>query len=166
MMKSYLLSSFVRSHGFLDEAAFRQAEPQSWLVWEAGPWKPGGSRTLIGFTPPTPAPAPVSTGAEALAYALLPKDDGHEQVTLGRNPSCDIVINDGTISMMHLVFIRAGTGWTVQDAGSRNGSSMGGAALESGKPLALTSGARLQAGSVHFSFYEPKDMLWRLKQHH
>lgn len=161
-MKSYLLSAFVHSHAHLDEEAFRQSEPHSWLVWEAGPWKPGGSRTLLSMPSPVPArPASPAPGVEALAYALSPKD----QVTLGRNPSCDIVINDGTISTLHLVFTRAGTEWTVQDSGSRNGSTLMSAPLGPGKPMLLRSSARLMAGSVTFSFYEPKDMLWRLKQY-
>ena len=162
-MKSYLLSAFVRTHAHMDEEAFKLSEPAHWLVWEAGPWKPGGARTLSAV--PAPAPLAVSPGVEALAYALAPKDGTRDQVTLGRNPICDIVINDGTISMLHLVFVRVEGGWTVQDSGSRNGSSLAGAPLESGKPRALASCARLMAGSVAFSFYEPKDMLWRLKQY-
>jgi hypothetical protein len=162
-MKSYLISAFVRTHAHLDEESFRQSEPSPWLVWEAGPWKPGGARTLTA-TPPPLAP-PAAAGAEALAYTLSPKDSTKDQVTLGRNPICDIVINDGTVSMLHLVFMRTGSVWTVQDSGSRNGSSLSGSPLESGKPKNLISTARLMAGSVAFSFYEPKDMLWRLKQY-
>jgi hypothetical protein len=163
-MKSYLLSAFVRTHAHLDEEAFRLSEPSPWLVWEAGPWKPGGARTLTAL-PSAPAHAPLAAGAEALAYTLSPKDPAGNQVTLGRNPTCDIVINDGTVSMLHLVFTRTDKGWTVQDSGSRNGSTLSGAPLESGKPQQLISTARLMAGSVAFSYYEPKDMLWRLKQY-
>ena len=159
-MKSYLLSAFVRTHSHLDDEAFRISEPSPWLVWEAGPWKPGGARTLTAVPPPQVAnPA---AGAEALAYNLSPREN---QVTLGRNPTCDIVINDGTVSMLHLVFMKGETGWTVQDSGSRNGSSLSGTPLESGKPKLLISTARLMAGSVAFSFYEARDMLWRLKQY-
>ncbi len=163
-MKSYLISAFVRTHGHLDEEAFRLSEPSAWLVWEAGPWKPGGARTLTAV-PPALMVHPVSSAAEALAYSLAPKESTKEQVTLGRNPVCDIVINDGTVSMLHLVFVRSETGWLVQDSGSRNGSNLSGTPLESGKPKPLISTARLMAGSVAFSFYEPKDMLWRLKQY-
>lgn len=164
VIKSYLLSAFVRSHAHLEEEAFLKAEPHCWLVWEAGPWKPGGARTLTSYPKPSsPTPTPVAPGLEALAYSLTPKDN--VQVTLGRNAICDIVINDGTISMLHLVFVRADGGWTVQDSGSRNGSALMGSPLESGKAQKLHSTARLTAGSVAFSFYEPKDMLWRLKQY-
>ena len=166
-MKSYLLSSFVRTHGHLDEEAFRRSEPHSWLVWEAGPWKPAGRTTLTTMLGPLPAATPTvpAPGVEALAYALAPRDGTRDQVTLGRNPICDIVINDGTISMLHLVFVRTPTGWSVQDSGSRNGSMLASTPLESGKARPLASNARLVAGSVAFSFYEPKDMLWRLKQY-
>lgn len=163
MVKSYLISSFVRSHGYLEEEAFRRAEPQPWLVWEAGPWKPGGSKTLTGT--PTPIPATAPKGGEALAFALTTKDVPEAQVTLGRGDTCDIIINDGTVSTLHLVFARGSFGWTVADAGSRNGSTLQGTALGAGRPLALNSGMRLTAGAVEFSFYEWKDMLWRLKQY-
>lgn len=167
MVKSYLLSSFVRTHGYLDEEAFRRSEPQPWLVWEAGPWKPGGAKTIVGISSPTPVPTPIPKGAEALAFALAVKDGTAEaQVTLGRGDTCDIVINDGTVSTLHLVFTRTAAGaWAVADAGSRNGSSVHGVPLEPGKPRALVTGTRLTAGTVEFSFYEPKDMLWRLKQY-
>lgn len=166
-LKSYLLSAFVRSHGHLDEDAFRRAEPHPWLIWEAGPWKPGGARTLVSFARPTPVPAPrVPKGIEVLAFAFNVKDDAPEpQVTLGRGDGCDILINDGTVSTQHLVFLRGAEGWLVQDVGSRNGSTMQGAPLKAGKPTLLRSQSRLTAGSVDFSFYEPNDMLWRLKQH-
>ena len=164
-MKSYLLSAFVRSHAHLDEDAFRLSEPHSWLVWEAGPWKPGGARTLTSMPSPIPAPASPAPGVEALAYALCPRDGTRDQVTLGRNPICDIVINDGTISMLHLVFVRAGTGWSVQDSGSRNGSMLASIAARVGQAAGAAEQWRLMAGSVAFSFYEPKDMLWRLKQY-
>ncbi len=164
-MKSYLLSAFVRTHAHLDEEAFRLSEPSPWLVWEAGPWKPGGARTLTAVPPPTPAPTSAPPGAEALAFSLAPNNPTKNEVTLGRSPTCDIVINDGTVSQLHLAFVRTTQGWTVQDAGSRNGSSLSGSPLENGKPKGLMSSARLMAGSVAFSFYEPRDMLWRLKQY-
>jgi hypothetical protein len=163
-MKSYLLSAFVRTHSHLDEETFRLSEPSPWLVWEAGPWKPGGARTLTA-APPPPSLATVPAGAEALAFMLAPKDPSKDHVTLGRADTCDIVINDGTVSTQHLVFRRTPQGWTVEDAGSRNGSSLSGSPLEPGKPKGLLSTARLMAGSVAFSYYEPRDMLWRLKQY-
>jgi hypothetical protein len=166
MVKSYLMSSFVRTHGYLDEEAFRRAEPQPWLVWEAGPWKPGGAKTIVGVSSPTPVPARIPKGAEALAFALTTRQlDPESQVTLGRGETCDIIINDGTVSTLHLVFAKGAQGWTVADAGSRNGSTLQGAPLGAGRPIGLVSGARLTAGSVDFSFYEWKDMLWRLKQY-
>lgn len=160
-MKSYLLSSFVRTHAHLEEDVFRLSEPSCWLVWEAGPWKPGGARTLTA-TPPKQLASTVTPGVEALAYALTAKDG--RQITLGRG-ECDIEINDGTISTQHLAFVQKEGVWMVADSGSRNGSSLNGAPLVVGNPRPLMTSARIMAGSVAFSFYEPKDMLWRLKQY-
>ena len=161
-MKSYLLSSFVRTHAHLEEDMFRLSEPSCWLVWEAGPWKPGGARTLTAVPPKQPGPT-AAPGVEALAYALAAKDG--QQIALGRGTECEISINDGTISTQHLAFVRMDGVWMVADSGSRNGSTLNGAPLVVGKPKPLMTSARIMAGSVAFSFYEPKDMLWRLKQY-
>lgn len=134
-MSSYLLSVLAQRHRAHDLDIFVTANPWDWLVWEAG----------------------------AQALALAARDGSTAQVTVGRGKSCDLVINDGTLSSLHLVYMRGPRGWTVRDAGSRNGSVFGGAKLEPGVPRLLRSGDRVEAGSVTLTLYEAAGLLERLR---
>ena len=159
-MRSYLLSVLATRHRAHDVDIFQTANPWDWVVWEPGPWKPAAQDTLTS-RPVATAPAP--KGTEALALALVARDGANAQVTLGRGQSCDLVINDGTLSSLHLVFMHGPSGWTVRDAGSRNGTVLRGAKLMPGQPKPLQSGDRLNAGSVVLTFYEPGQLLERLR---
>lgn len=155
-MKSYLLSVLVRMYRGLDLEAFRRAHPDDWLLWEPGTWRPPSARTVI--IPPS-APQVQPSAGEALAFSLA----AQPQLTLGRGTTCDVVINDGTLSQMHLVLERADDGWLVRDAGSRNGSWLDGVALGPGMERRLRAGARLKAGQVALTYYDPQHMHQRLQ---
>ncbi|MFT3842669.1 MAG: FHA domain-containing protein [Myxococcaceae bacterium] len=170
-MKSYLLSSLVFRFSSSELDAFTKVHTHDWLLWEPGAWKPPASTTAVmGSTPvpkqPTPppgsTPVPGKSAGEALALAMEPRKDG-KPITLGRGSDCDAVINDGTLSQIHLVFMRDDKGWTVRDAGSRNGSSVDGVKLQPGKPIPLRAGMRVLAAQVAFTFYDAASMLARLK---
>ena len=159
-MKSYLLSSLAFRFGSAEGDTFARAFPHDWVLWEPGAWKAPASTThlLSGTATPTPSKA-----GEALALALEPRADG-APLKLGRGAECDAIINDGTLSQVHLVFMRGTDGvWTVRDANSRNGSKLDAVKLEPGKPAALSNGARLVAAQVAFTFYNSTGMLARLK---
>jgi len=157
---SYLLSWLRRKFGSADLASFESLHPHDWMVWEAGPWHPPeqAGATLVASGP---VPAPPGSG-ESLAIAI-PRQARRPYVTLGRGPENDVVVDDATLSRVHLVLMRpAGGGWTVRDAGSSNGTLLDGHRLAAGVPEPLASGARLQAGSVHLTFLGPADLLRRL----
>jgi hypothetical protein len=161
-LKSYLISSLTFRFSGAELDSFKKAHPHDWLLWEPGSWKPPGSTTLVG-PGLTTTPTPGRPTGEALALALEPKKDG-SQLTLGRGGECDAVINDGTLSTLHLVFMQSAGGvWTVRDAGSRNGSSIDGIKLQPGTPMPLKTGCKLTAAGVAFTFYGPAGMLQRLK---
>ena len=107
--------------------------------------------------PPTVA-APLE--GSALAIALEPVVRDGTQITLGRSASCDLVIEEGTVSQVHLVFRQAPDGWTVEDPGSTNGSWLEGVRLEKAVAQKLADGARLQAAQVLFTFASSSG-LWR-----
>lgn len=160
-MKSYLLSQLVFRFANRDLATFEQSHAHDWLMWEPGRWKPPASATVMLGDAAPQAPAAKASG-EALALALLPGTSGN--FTLGRGNECDAPINDGTLSQLHLVFMRSARGeWTVRDAGSKNGSWVDGKKLESGQPIALRDGTRIVAAQVAFTYYTPNGMLARIK---
>jgi pSer/pThr/pTyr-binding forkhead associated (FHA) protein len=50
-----------------------------------------------------------------------------ERVTIGCDPSNVVCIDtDATVSRLHAVLERYGSGWTVRDLGSRNGTEVNG----------------------------------------
>lgn len=58
---------------------------------------------------------------------LLPED---RETVVGRDPSCDVVLDDDRVSRRHARFSCNGSGWTVADLGSKNG------VLVDGMPIA------------------------------
>lgn len=157
-MKSYMLSTLARRFATSDLDTFKQAHPHEWLVWEPGAWRPAQHTTILVATPP-----PQPTGGEVLALALEPAE-GKTGVTFGRGEECDLTLNDGTLSTVHLLFMRApDRTWTVRDAKSKNGSHLGPTPLTPGVPFALTNGQQLFAAQVALTFYTAAGMLHRLR---
>ncbi len=58
-----------------------------------------------------------------------------DQLTLGADPTNDIVIDDPNVSHLHLVLQRFAAGWSVRDLGSRNGTSVNGERISSDRVL-------------------------------
>ena len=157
-MKTYLLSWLRKTHAGhrLDE--FERLRPGPWLVWEAGPWRPPSARrdTILAG----PETRLLSSG-ESLAIELAAKGGGPE-VRLGRDADNDLVVDDATLSRLHLVLRRDAKGaWTAQDSGSRNGTKVDGAPARS--PLPLRQGSIVEAGAVRLTFYDAAGLFARLR---
>lgn len=157
-MKSYLVSWLRKTYSAAKLADFEREHGGTWLIWEAGPWRPPSAKrdTLVSG----PETRLLASG-ESLVIRLEPKRAG-DDVRLGRDASCDLTIDDATLSRVHLVF-RQGDGgrWTVEDAGSRNGSKLDGAPLRGPSPL--TPGAAIEAGAVRLTFLDAAGLYVRLK---
>src|SRR5439155_421577 len=95
-----------------------------------------------------------------LAIALEPNPEG--LVSVGREPPCEVVIHDGTLSKRHLTFKQQeGQGWSVDDAAKKSSSWCNGRLID--RSTKLDSGARLQAGKVFLTFYNANGLFERLK---
>jgi pSer/pThr/pTyr-binding forkhead associated (FHA) protein len=160
LVRGYLMTWLAKaSQGqTLDE--FIKTWPEDWLVWEAGPWRPtyqtketlaqGGLVTTV----------PHGSG-ESLAIALeTPKQLPY--LSLGRASDNDIVVDDATLSRVHLLLQPEPLGWSARDAGSTNGSTVEGAPLGP-DAVALQTGMRMQAGSVRFTYYDAGGLCLRLR---
>lgn len=158
-VKSYLLSWLARKYAEGDLAGFVREHPEDWLVWEAGPWRPPAAarETLLAG----PGTRLVASG-ESLVIALGAKDGG-PAVRLGRAPENDLVIDDGTLSRRHLVLRKDGAGgWTIEDAGSSNGTTINGFRLGRA-PTRIAPGARIEAGAVRLTFHDAATLHLRLR---
>ncbi len=76
-----------------------------------------------------------------------------EPVLIGRDPSCQVVVDDPEVSSIHCELRAEGTGVLVKDLGSRNGTFVGSVRI---REAVLTAAASLSVGSTKLSF-EPGD---------
>ena len=160
-MKSFLLSTLLPELDLRDEPAFARAHPHAWLLREPTAWHsthPDGNQTLL-----VPAALAAPLEGSALAIALEPVVRDAVQITLGRSPSCDLVIEEGTVSQVHLIFRQVEEAWMVEDSGSTNGSWLDGVRMEKTVPHRLAEGARLQAAQVLFTFASSSGVWRRLE---
>jgi hypothetical protein len=134
----------------------------AWLVWEPGSWKAPRAQTLVLGAEAVKDYRSVSQGtlkgAEALAIALPPQD----RVTVGRAADADVSINDGTLSSMHLALNSSPDGWSVEELGSTNGTTIDGKVLTAGATVALRNGSVLEAGQVVLTFHTAEGLWTRL----
>lgn len=85
----------------------------------------------------------LSCEAEVLTVKLAP----NREYTLGRDPTCDITIDDGTVSRFHAKIVVSDV-VTLFDLGSRNGTSVAGRRLNGGESVKLVAGAIVELGQT------------------
>ena len=74
-----------------------------------------------------------------------------DQLVIGRDPSCELVISDRQVSRYHARLERTPEGIVLEDLGSKNGTFCNGTRLET--PLLLKDGDVIQVALVqHFNF--------------
>lgn len=83
---------------------------------------------------------------------LLEKDE----TVLGRAVDADVRVADAYISGRHARILRTSRGWTVEDAGSKNGTLLNGRRLI--EPVLLDPGDEIVLGSVRICFDRPWTM--------
>ena len=88
----------------------------------------------------------VHHGPNAGARFLLDVDS----TVAGRSVSCDIFLDDVTVSRAHAEFRRQGTSFRVRDAGSLNGTYVN---RESVAEAVLHAGDEVQIGKYRLTFY-------------
>src|SRR5262245_5983041 len=76
-----------------------------------------------------------------------PIEVSKEQALVGREPTCDVVVADGSVSRKHARIERRGTNWAVVDQGSANGTFVDSQRV--GEAL-LRSGQEVRFGTVSF----------------
>jgi pSer/pThr/pTyr-binding forkhead associated (FHA) protein len=96
---------------------------------------PSGSALLV-----------VRRGPNAGARFLLDAD----VTTVGRHPDADIFLDDVTVSRRHSEFLRSGTGFSIKDLGSLNGTYLGSNRID---VAPLVDGNEVQVGKFRLTFY-------------
>lgn len=77
--------------------------------------------------------------------------DGYEQVSIGRGPDNDIVLDHVSMSGSHAMIHNIGGQFQVQDLGSTNGTFVNGSAVSE---AGLANGYRVQFGAIEAIFHD------------
>lgn len=77
--------------------------------------------------------------------------DGYEQVSIGRGPDNDIVLDHVSMSGTHATIFNIGGTFQIQDLGSTNGTYLNGEAISE---AVLSHGSRVNFGSVEAVFQD------------
>lgn len=80
------------------------------------------------------------------------------RVVLGREETCDIVIQDAEVSRRHCQISWEGNAYVIQDLGSTNGTFVNGSQI--GVPRVLTNGDTLGLGQTTLIFESQEDSSW------
>ena len=89
----------------------------------------------------------VQRGPGAGARFLLDSDT----VSVGRHPDSDIFLDDISVSRRHATFTRSGSGYTIADLGSLNGSYINRDRIDS--EVALAGGDEVQIGKYRLIYF-------------
>jgi two-component system cell cycle response regulator len=119
----------------------------------AGDSEPSEGPTQVEHSPPRPPGA--ARPSEALLFPVVQGRYGSRQarLTLGRSAVCDIVVPFSDMSKVHAYLAESAPGvWTIEDAGSLNGTHTNGQRVRAGSPKLLEDGASVKFGEVSGTF--------------
>jgi FHA domain/Domain of unknown function (DUF1707) len=117
-------------------------------------WNGLGARLSAAFTPVKEAVAASARRVSAPRRGSRPPGLSFPAVssqlrfTIGRDPGCDLVIADLTVSRQHAGLDRDLRGWLLTDFGSTNGTRLNGWRVR--EPVPVRSGDRVSFGAVTF----------------
>ena len=77
----------------------------------------------------------------------VPLEITRDSVVVGREPTCDVVVSDGSVSRKHAIVERRGNAWAVVDQGSANGTFVDGQRVTD---VVVHTGQDLRFGSMAF----------------
>ena len=78
---------------------------------------------------------------------------GGDELLVGRESDCDIVLANPAVSRRHLRLSKRGMEWLVEDLGSRHGTVLNGAPLRENQPTALRDRDRLEVAGSQVVFH-------------
>ncbi|HEY0881435.1 MAG TPA: FHA domain-containing protein, partial [Archangium sp.] len=76
----------------------------------------------------------------------------------------DIVLDDTSVSRFHAWIEQQNAEWVIVDAGSRNGSTVGGRKLAAKAPATLTNGLSVRIGALQLTYYTAQGFLDMLQR--
>jgi hypothetical protein len=161
--RALLLSLLSRQHLLLKQQAFGERYPHPWLVWEAGAWNVPEVGEELGATRlPSREMADCLPESDVLCFELALDGEGRE-LELGRSPECDLVVNDATVSRVHLTLGFDGRHWWARPFPDSARTTVNGVAMDEAHRTPLLGGVRLTVGDAVLTFYTPDGFLARVQ---
>jgi hypothetical protein len=158
-MRSFTWSE-LKEQGQAGAAGFQAAHPHDWLVWESGKWLTGSVLEMT-LPPEDGATAAAAPRNEALGFAL-DLGPGPQFVRVGRDPHCDLVIPDATVSREHIALTRDRQGvWRVEPLTGADTFFRDILMVGDARPIA--SGEQFRIGQVLLTFYDAAGLIERLQ---
>ncbi|XXF78695.1 FHA domain-containing protein [Myxococcaceae bacterium GXIMD 01537] len=101
---------------------------------------------------------------DELRVATLPPLGAQDVLTVGRLPSCDLVINDPSVSKEHALLRWHGQAGacTVEDLGSTNGTQLNGQKLDKHREAFVRDGFLVRFGDADFAYFTAGSLFQRL----
>jgi len=121
---------------------------------------PGSTRNRLVLENQAGNRLPGSSAKEEayLVFPIEPKTNGKNQpMLLGCSSTCDIFVNDATVSRKHALIELARGDYYIMDQKSTAGTWVNGVSLRGGEKTLLTSGDRVSVGAVNLLFLLPKE---------
>jgi len=107
-----------------------------WIIWQD---LRSAGQSAAGHAFP-----PIHLQVRGRNRILLSRTFSKPEITLGRNPECDLPINDVTVSIQHAKVSYHHNQWWIEDMKSTNGTKLNRARLT--LPTVLTSEDEIQCG--------------------
>lgn len=109
---------------------------------------------------------PAIGGGDPMAVVIEKTKDNafKSRVTIGRTSNNDIVLDDASVSRFHAWIEQTSQDWVIVDAGSRNGSTVGGRKLPARAPATLTNGLSVRIGAMQLTYYTAQGFLEMLQR--
>jgi hypothetical protein len=105
------------------------------------------------------ARAPGTDPSKRRVYRLVRRDGADGDVTVGRGGEADVTIENTSVSTLHARFCPTKDGWTVEDAGSTNGTFVDGDRVPAKAVREIPSSSVVRLGpEARFTFYRSKDL--------
>ena len=153
------LFELIAAASQLEPDAFAAAYGASFLLWMpaklTGSHAEGLAQTMVATGP---APYEPSNPLNFIVYPLTRDLKGRAYVVVGRETTCNVVIDDESVSSAHCCLQRTDEGeWFAFDAGSTNGTfvnEIDAPAMGSARGIQVTPMTRIRMGSFEASFME------------
>jgi hypothetical protein len=96
-------------------------------------------------------------------FPLVPREPGAPRIWIGCSHTCDVQINDASISRMHAHLDLQGEAWMLRDNASASGTQVNGEVVEPAEGVILHAGDRVTFGFVDFLYLPAPDFFRLLK---